>query len=352
MSEKDDRTQRIRALASTITDRLDTDIVYFSGMVNFGDDKRLLSQFPDKKRRKNLLLLLSTFGGSADAAYRFTRCIQETYKQGKFSVFVHTFCKSAGTLIALGAHEVVMSDGAELGPLDVQIRKPDEIDERMSGLTPMQALSTLRAEAYQAFEHFFGNIRRNTGFTSRTAGEIAASLTTGLFASIYGQLEPMRLGENDRAMRIGEEYGRRLTDIGKNLHADALLDLITAYPSHEFVIDRSEAGKLFKRIRSPEEDEWTLASLLEPYGTDTLFDDERHALVELLRFYGPDEEEGDDKNHGDGSDATASEQGRESLRASNTPSGNGDGQAAPNGAESQPESAPDAVHSGDSGVAN
>ncbi len=47
-----------------------------------------------------------TEGGDADPAYRIARCLQDHYD--RFSLFVSGYCKSAGTLVALGAHELQM----------------------------------------------------------------------------------------------------------------------------------------------------------------------------------------------------------------------------------------------------
>ena len=44
------------------------------------------------------------------------------------------YCKSAGTLIALGASALYMDDRSELGPLDMQVTRGDEIGAMRSGL--------------------------------------------------------------------------------------------------------------------------------------------------------------------------------------------------------------------------
>ena len=103
--------------------------------------------------RRNVLLILATFGGDAHAAYRIARSFQKFHKtiQGpnnqptgnRFTVFLPSVCKSAGTILTLGADAVILSDMAEMGPIDVQLRKPDEVGERTSGLTPIQALESL-----------------------------------------------------------------------------------------------------------------------------------------------------------------------------------------------------------------
>lgn len=173
-----------------------------------------------KKKRKNLLLILSTAGGSADCAYRIARCIHRAYKvktesppdRGIFYLYVHDFCKSAGTLLALGASTLIMSQESQLGPIDVQILKEEEVGERRSGLTPKVALETLAMEAGSAFNRLFRYMRFDVRMqlSTKMAAELAANITVGIMEPIYAQLDPMRLGEVERFVRISQEYGDRL----------------------------------------------------------------------------------------------------------------------------------------------
>jgi hypothetical protein len=198
-------------------------------------------------------------GGDLDIAYRIARYLQEKYR--KFTVYVDTYCKSAGTLITLGADEIIMSDRAELGPLDVQIMKPDELGERDSGLDLIQALSRLKEVSYEMFEEFFLTLWMKGGgqISTKSALEIATGATSGLLSPIYQKIEPMTLGQFSRAMEIAEAYGNRL-NTRDNLKPDALHQLIYTYPSHSFVIDRSEAAQsLFKSVRKPDEVEEQVA---------------------------------------------------------------------------------------------
>ena len=245
-----------------------------------------------RELRPHVLFLLTTDGGSADAAYRIGRCLQQRYT--KVSLFVDSFCKSAGTLIALGADEIVMADAAELGPLDVQLYKPDELSELTSGLTPIQALSTLQTETFKTFEQSFLKLRFRSGLqiTTRTAADIAVRLTIGLFRGVYSQLDPMRLGEYQRAMLIAQHYGSRLAR--KNLKDSALERLIADYPSHGFVIDRCEAETLFNRVREPTPQEYRLSALAGPLVQEGQAGDE--AKIEFLN---------DNEDDGETDDETA-----------------------------------------------
>lgn len=66
-------------------------------------------------------LLLHTPGGDVDAAEKIIRVIRKKVgDDGMLRVVVPDFAKSAGTLMALGANSIVMSDCSELGPIDPQ----------------------------------------------------------------------------------------------------------------------------------------------------------------------------------------------------------------------------------------
>lgn len=163
------------------------------------------------------------------------------------------FCKSAGTLVALGAHELLMSDHGELGPLDVQLLKKDEIWETQSGLTVMYTLSALKGKALQAFDEFFLHTKGKYGstVTLRTASQIATEMTSGLFTPIYRQIDPLYVGEATMAMLIAGRYGKRLLSEGRNIEASKLSRMIMEYPSHGYVIDRKEASELFCSVLKP-----------------------------------------------------------------------------------------------------
>jgi len=70
--------------------------------------------------------------------------------------------------------------------LDVQLGRPDELAEVISGLTPIHALSFLHEQAFHMFEQdFLKLIRRSENrIRTKTASEIATKLTTGLFHPI------------------------------------------------------------------------------------------------------------------------------------------------------------------------
>jgi hypothetical protein len=244
----------------------DADVILYCGNIYHPGNAMLHRKLRTLKgRRKNVFLFLTTLGGMADEAYRLARCLHNHYSGGKFRLFVSSLCKSAGTLMAIGAHEIIMSDLAELGPLDVQIFKRDEIGERTSGLTPAQALETLQYQTFYTFDRHFTDIYESLGnfLSTQSITQIATQLTIGCFDRIYQQIDPMKLAEYQRSVSIAKQYGIRLSATTENTKGDAIDRLITAFPSHEFVIDRNEAKTLFSNVRPPKQTEQDLADHLD-----------------------------------------------------------------------------------------
>jgi hypothetical protein len=137
------------------------------------------------------------------------------------------------------------------GPIGRAGGKKDELVGLDSGLTVLDALSQLENKAFNLFEDAMLKIVQSSGgrVTFKTATHIAVELSKGMIAPIMAQIDPMHVGEVSRALKIGEEYGRRLSDISGNLQDGALQLLVHEYPSHGFVIDKQEAGRLFNYVR-------------------------------------------------------------------------------------------------------
>lgn len=266
MTEQEQLNELVKMLSST----MQADIFLFSAtIVNQTADRLIQAARKIPKRQKNVVLILTTYGGDADAAFRIMSFLQRKYE--KITLFVFGYCKSAGTLMALGAHQIVMSDFGEFGPLDVQVFKSDELYRRESGLDIHQALDLIGSQAYTMFEDYFLQlIERSQGVIStRTAADIASSMAVQLLAPIAGQIDPLRLGEMNRVMQIAQDYGQRLSC--KSLDQDALdqyaLEIVTKlsseYHAHGFVIDYTEAEQLFgEKVREPTEIECLLEDLL------------------------------------------------------------------------------------------
>ncbi len=71
-------------------------------------------------------LLLHTPGGDIDAADKLMTMLRRKVGTGRLRFVVPDYAKSAGTLMALGADVILMSDTSELGPIDPQIVHVDK----------------------------------------------------------------------------------------------------------------------------------------------------------------------------------------------------------------------------------
>lgn len=242
-------------------DKIGKDIYFYNGTVDESGLGELI-KCSIHKHHKNAMLVMVTYGGLANSAYRISRFLQNLY--GSFTMFIPSFCKSAGTLVAVGAHKLIMSNFAELGPLDVQLYKADEIGERRSGLIARSAIESLNEQAFDLFEHFMFQIKfRSSGqIRFKMASELAAQVTVGLLSPIYGQINPDNVGEDHRNLLVARKYGELLEGISKNTKPDAVRKLVEDFPSHDFVIDKGVATDLFERIEDPNRDLYSLMALL------------------------------------------------------------------------------------------
>ena len=254
-------TPDIKAAADAVVAEITGDVFFLSGEITREKSGQIEVKLAARRRRETALLVLVTQGGDPDAAYRIGRAFQFYYRN--VICFIPGWCKSAGTLITLAASTLYVGDLGELGPLDIQIPKQDELDEAASGLLIDSTMKTLETTASKMFINILRGIRRDTGVTTKMAAELSAKMVVGLMGPIFGQVEPMRIGENARAMNITRAYGARLNVVSKSLPDLGNLDfLVSAYPDHGFVIDRKEAKNIYRDVQEPSPAMVTLAGRL------------------------------------------------------------------------------------------
>jgi hypothetical protein len=124
----------------------------------------------------------------------------------------------------------------------------------------------LSETSFEIFEHFMTNIiGRSSGLISfNVASKVAAEVTGQVMAPIFAQVNPDVVGSDFRDLRVAIEYGTRLIQTSKNAEQTTVHQLVTAYPSHDFIIDDEEAKKLFKNIEKPAESLYRLMGVLAP----------------------------------------------------------------------------------------
>ena len=200
------------------------------------------------KQFDDLDVLIQTPGGDADAAYVITKLLKNHAK--KISILVPLFAKSAGTLICLGADEIILTEISELGPLDSQI--PEHQDggpqKYTSALNGLKALEQVQLHTIQTLDIAIKMIHSRSGMKMNEVVHLAAEFCGQTSGTLYSQLDPKKIGEYARALDIGRRYGETiLTRLMKWNATDAkntVRKLVDNYPSHDYVIDIEELRSL------------------------------------------------------------------------------------------------------------
>jgi hypothetical protein len=255
-------SDKLSNAVATASEQYDADIFFYSGEINDGAFGSLAGEIAKVKCRPNSVLILVTHGGQANPGYQIARLFQKTYTQ--FILYAPSFCKSAGTIIALGANRLLMDAFSELGPLDVQLLKQNEIMARKSGLLSRSSFQALAGNAFELYEFFMLRITMaSSGRVSfKLASELSATMASNLLSPVYGQINPEIVGSDFRDLSVAEEYGERLVAASGNADAETVSRLIHNYPAHDFIIDENEARTLFQNVDPPTEPLYEIISCL------------------------------------------------------------------------------------------
>jgi hypothetical protein len=307
--------------------KIDADVFLYNGSISSGNDLKFIEVVFESKSRDKALLVLTTNGGDPDAAFRIARYFQDKYSH--FTVLIAGRCKSAGTLLAIGAHELAFMPYGELGPLDIQHARIDRFDRLQSSLTIQDSLQTLEDRATMKFLQTVNTyVQANQGLLSfPVAAKAAGDFVAQLYAPVFARIDPEEIGVRARSMRIAMDYGQRLAKRSGNLKGPPSLKLLAeTYPSHSFVIDRQEADGLFQRARDASPDERELVKVLGRYA----------------RFEGARDTDSGFCVLSEKKKAAAPAQGKEALNEQNTKRASANGSRNSKGAIAAPHAAPSA----------
>lgn len=159
--------------------------------IDVNDSEEVVRAIQMTDPRVAIDLVLHTPGGLVLAALQIARAIHK--RPGKVTVFVPHYAMSGGTLIALAADEIVMSEHAMLGPVDPQLgqypassilravaRKPvSDVDDATLILADQAEKAT--AQLHAAVREFLID-----ELSPEKSEELAALLTEGTWTHDYG----------------------------------------------------------------------------------------------------------------------------------------------------------------------
>ncbi|MBI3466143.1 MAG: hypothetical protein HY000_24275 [Planctomycetes bacterium] len=231
-------------------------------------DEALVSEFltwkPRLPQRQPIVLLIDSLGGSARCAYQLARLVRR--RCGGFSAFVPRQAKSAATLLALGADEIVLGKDAEVGPLDAQVWDPDREDV-LSALDEVQALEQLHAFALEALDRSMLFMLQRAGKKVETLLPAMLRFVTDMMAPLLEKIDAVHYTQTLRALKVAEEYALRLLQpqYAEEVARQIARHLVVSYPEHEFVISAEEASTFGLKTRETSADQDRIVDRMLPY---------------------------------------------------------------------------------------
>ncbi len=188
-------------------------------------------------------------GGDLSACYIVARLLSRWTNQ--WDALIPSFAASGATLICLGSEHLVMSEVAQIGPLDPQViskrREKFFLVERQSPLEAFEAVKYLRRFSLESLDTTMQFLLQHM-ITPQHALETAAKFSAELAKPILDKIDPYDLGSFSLDSRVSMGYCHRVcnpTNADQKAQRTAKFqNLVEKYPAHEFVIDIEEARAL------------------------------------------------------------------------------------------------------------
>ncbi len=230
---------------------------------------------------EDLDILIHSPGGDLTACYRTARLFSQY--TNAWEALVLGYAASGATLICLGSCNTVLSDIAQLGPLDPQVISKRQskffVVERQSPLEAFQAVKYLQESTLTMLDVSMRYLLEHQ-VAPQPAVDAARQLAVEFFKPILGKIEPYDIGAFALDSNLVKDYCRRIcdpVDDQKRTQRTAnYSSLVERYPAHEFFIDREEARALGLNVCEPQEALEDLFDELRPYLNKT------HSFIGLI----------------------------------------------------------------------
>lgn len=186
-------------------------------------------------------LCLYTRGGDTNSVWPIASLLREF--DPDFEVLVPFRCHSGGTLLALGAKKIIMTQLAELSPIDPstgnQFNPSDPVE-------PRNRLA-ISVEDVQAYRRFILDQFKLEAKEAEAAAIPASDLLRPFLEQLTERVHPLALGNVHRVHQQIKELGRKLLELhpikGRDLD-EAIEALTTRFYSHLHMINSHEAREI------------------------------------------------------------------------------------------------------------
>jgi len=201
------------------------------------------------KRTDKISLFLYTRGGSTLAAWSLVNLIRQFCHE--FEVIIPSKAHSSGTLISIGANNIVMTKQATLGPIDPSLNGPLNPQNPQFPNNPMIKVPV----SVESIQGYFEFARNNLRIKKEDD-------LTNIFINLSQKVHPLVLGDVYRSrsqiqMLATKLLSKQLDDTKKI--KDIVSFLTSDSGSHDYTIYRDEAQKdLGLKIEKPDDELYVL----------------------------------------------------------------------------------------------
>ena len=190
-------------------------------------------------KTNKISLIIYTCGGNTLTAWNIVNLLREFCDE--LEVIIHNKCRSAGTLMSLGANRIIMTKQATLGPIDPSITGP--MSPTIPGTNPQRRLSI----SVESVKGYFSLLKEEFGTKDDNA--ISAAYT-----KLAEYIHPLVLGDVYRTQKQIQMLAKKLLQMSytdKKIMKSIITFLCSDSGSHDYTISRTEAKKLGLNIESP-----------------------------------------------------------------------------------------------------
>lgn len=210
----------------------------------------LYDQLSSMGKQEAIDLLLITNGGDTEAPIRLVSLLREF--SGQLSVLIPHLALSSGTLVALGADEIVMTPLAALGPID---------PSRIHPLLPKrEGAENPEPVSVQDMRHAMHFIREAGGEAGGEGSAYSPEAMAQIFTALFDKVHPLAIGAIEQSYALAKLIGRNCLSThmdpkADNTKIDKIIDqLCDEYKSHSYRISRAEAKAIGLKVVEPDAD--------------------------------------------------------------------------------------------------
>lgn len=223
--------------------------------------------------QKELDLFISSRGGATEVPLKVVTLMREF--SDRWSVLIPYRAHSSATLIALGADEIVMTDMAELGPIDPTrhhplLPRPKNAagEEEAIGVSVQDLRHVLQFLRRELAEAEIDDEDEDAGEGEKKDPHVPADVAVPLYEALFENVHPLAIGALEQSWELARQICRGVlsTHMDPEKEKDDIERIVErlsdSYKSHVYPIGRKEAKTLGLKITEATTDEsialWTL----------------------------------------------------------------------------------------------